>query len=953
LQGGGATEPAPAAVPDLAADTSPGEGPDVFLSYSRRDQPFVLRLRSALEAAGWGVWVDEEDIPPAAEWRDELASGIRAAHTFVFVLSPDSVASDYCQWELEQAVALGKRLIPLVIRDIDDAPEEVAARQYVFMREQDDFDRALETLDSALSTDLEWVREHRQWLLAALRWDAQGRDRSLLLRGRDLKAAEAWLAKQGERTEPRPTPLQGEFLLASRAWETRRMQFVVGGVIVALAVTAVLGVLALLQRNDARHQAAIARSRELALSSTSQLPIDPERSLLLAMEAVDASPTAEADNALRQAVFSSRVRTAVPLQATRIGGLINAVAYSPDGEYVAGALKNGTVAIASSTTRRGGRAMVLPLAPLTADDPCSSFVSAAGHVAVAFSPDSQVVAAVNSTGWIHVWRWRQPGKPVTSPFCLGRATPPDTADVLAGLTGRSLEPAALTFVGNDVVALVEADGRVLTWPWETGAKPVLEGRSRGAILAAAFSEAGRETAIAEQAGISLLRSAGQSSQRLPERDAYDLAVSADGRTVAAVTGRRVVVWWPQLAAPPTVLHTPATIRAVATSRDGALVAAGDVGHAVRVWDLSRGRRPVVLAGSQGSVTAVAFSPDGRRLVSGGDDGVLRVWDWDAGRPPSLPGAASDATRFQLTREGRLLAVDPDDGRAAWVEAAGPLRRLEGVLQPAHVSVSRDGARAVAPVDEVLSDAIQLWDLDSGPQPRTTTVAESVNDVAVSPDGRWIALAGRKFRVSAWPGDEPRFLGPPELLQYSAAAFSPDSRRLAAAAFDGKATRIFVWDSPNGSTAPARTLNALGFTTALAFSDDGERLVASQTDGAVYIWDLSGDAVPLVLRGHPDGANGAAFSPDGSEVVSGGSDGTVRVWRLEGSPKSVAIDSGVGHIVAVAFTQDGTGVIAAGTDGSRMWTCDFCGSTDDVVAVAKGRATRALTADERALFLHDG
>ena len=208
---------------------------------------------------------------------------------------------------------------------------------------------------------------------------------------------------------------------------------------VALAATAVLGVVALIQRNDARHQAAIARSRELALSSTSQLAIDPERSMLLAKEAVAAAPTAQADNALRQAVFTSRVRTAVPLEAGQIGGLINAVAFSPNGKYVAAALKNGTVSVASSTADQGDRATALPLGTISADDLCSQFVSAAGQVSVVFSPDSRLVAAVNDAGTIHIWRWPRAGKPTTSPFCLGRTTAPDTADVLAGVHGQAWE----------------------------------------------------------------------------------------------------------------------------------------------------------------------------------------------------------------------------------------------------------------------------------------------------------------------------------------------------------------------------------------------------------------------------------------------------------------------------------------------------------------------------------
>src|SRR5262249_20965889 len=103
-----------------------------------------------------------------------------------------------------------------------------------------------------------------------------------------------------------------------------------------------------------------------------------------------------------------------------------------------------------------------------------------------------------------------------------------------------------------------------------------------------------------------------------------------------------------------------------------------------------------------------------------------------------------------------------------------------------------------------------------------------------------------------------------------------------------------------------------------------------------------------------GANSAAFSPGSSDVlVSGGADGTVRVWQLDRSAQSVAIPSAEGTIRAVAFTPDGSGFIVVGSRGARVWSCDFCGSTSDVVAVARRHATRALTPDERALFLHDG
>jgi WD40 repeat protein len=947
---------------EVATDTSVEEDPDVFLSYSRKDQPFALRLASALEAADWRVWVDAQDIPPAAEWRGELAAGIRAAHTFVFVLSPDSVGSEVCLWELAQAVALGKRLVPLVSRPIDAAPEELASRQYILMRGEDDFDQAFDTLVDALQTDLEWVKEHRHWLLEALRWEAQNRDRSLLLRGRDLKAAEAWLARQADRTEPRPTQLQAEFLHASRNWETRRIQIIAAAVAVALGVAIALGVLALLQRNDARTQAAIAQSRELSLSSASQLSVDPERSLLIATEAVKARATAEADNALRRAVVAARLRAEVPVQARRIGGLVNAVAFSPDGKFVAGALKNGTVSIVRTTARPGTRATVLPAPRRSVDDACTYFGSGSGHVAIAFSADSRFVAAVNDKGWIQRWRWPRPNRPVTSPFCLGRTTAPNSSDLVAATFGGERgAPAALAFAGANVLALAERDGQVVRWSWGTGAKPLLLGRRRQPILGAAFSASAREIAFAEAAGITVESSARRTSKRLPVRRVSLVTMSADGSTVAGAVGRRIVVWRPFGADPPLVLRTGHTIRAIATSRDGQLVATGDDAHLVRVWDLSRGRKPIVLAGSQGAVTAVAFSPDGRRIVSGADDGVLRVWDWDSSRPPSLPGAARRSKRFQLTRDERLIALDAHDAHKVWASAAGRLGPLESVLQPTHLSFSRDGRRAVAPVAPLTSASVQLWDLDRSVRPRTTARELRVNDVTLSPDGRWIAFAGSRFEVSRWPGKQARAVGPSELLEYSAAAFAPDSRRVSAAGYDGKSSTIFVWDVPaagsgsprqKGTARDSLELTALGNVSSLAFSRDGKRLVAAFSDGAVRIWELGGAVAPIVLRGHEGAVNGAAFSPDGTEVVSGATDGTVRVWRLDESGKSVTIPGPGGHLTAVAFSPDGSEIVAVGTAGSRIWRCDFCGSTGKVLAAAQRLATRTLTPDERALFLHD-
>jgi hypothetical protein len=69
---------------------------EIFLSYARENKDFVRRLYEALSRTGHASWVDWEGIPPSAAWFQEITSAIEAAQAFVFVISPDSVASEVC-----------------------------------------------------------------------------------------------------------------------------------------------------------------------------------------------------------------------------------------------------------------------------------------------------------------------------------------------------------------------------------------------------------------------------------------------------------------------------------------------------------------------------------------------------------------------------------------------------------------------------------------------------------------------------------------------------------------------------------------------------------------------------------------------------------------------------------------------------------------------------------------
>ena len=119
---------------------------EIFLSYAREDKAFVKRLYEALRRAGLESWVDWEGIPPSAEWFQEITSAIEAAQAFIFIISPDSVASEVCKQELAKAMGNNKRLIPIVCQDTEAVlvPEVLQKLNWVFFLENNDFDESFQ-----------------------------------------------------------------------------------------------------------------------------------------------------------------------------------------------------------------------------------------------------------------------------------------------------------------------------------------------------------------------------------------------------------------------------------------------------------------------------------------------------------------------------------------------------------------------------------------------------------------------------------------------------------------------------------------------------------------------------------------------------------------------------------------------------------------------------------------
>jgi hypothetical protein len=193
----------------------------VFISYSRDDLKFADQLDAALTACGFECLIDRHGISGGEDWKRRLGNLISEADTVVFVLSPSSARSPICDWEVEEAARLNKRILPVNCKPLEgaSAPPRLRELNYIFLYEEpklpsSGFGTGLASLIAALNTDFEWLRDHTRYLQRAIEWDTGGRPANRLLSGDDIAEAKAWVARR-PKGAPEPTALQLDFIRAS------------------------------------------------------------------------------------------------------------------------------------------------------------------------------------------------------------------------------------------------------------------------------------------------------------------------------------------------------------------------------------------------------------------------------------------------------------------------------------------------------------------------------------------------------------------------------------------------------------------------------------------------------------------------------------------------------------------------------------------------------------------
>ncbi len=188
---------------------------EIFLSYATADKELADKLSRGLESTGQDVWVDNQDIRYAENWRDAVFPAIERAPAFLFVTSRASLKSENCLEELKYAESLGKRIIPIVAEQVEELPVVLMDRVRRDFRNAEIFDEELLRLIRDVTSDPEYVDNHTHLSYRAARWRAEGTG---FLGATELRKADSWLAmaELDMKLEPRPTELITDFIKASR-----------------------------------------------------------------------------------------------------------------------------------------------------------------------------------------------------------------------------------------------------------------------------------------------------------------------------------------------------------------------------------------------------------------------------------------------------------------------------------------------------------------------------------------------------------------------------------------------------------------------------------------------------------------------------------------------------------------------------------------------------------------
>lgn len=413
-----------------------------------------------------------------------------------------------------------------------------------------------------------------------------------------------------------------------------------------------------------------------------------------------------------------------------------------------------------------------------------------------------------------------------------------------------------------------------------------------------------------------------------------LAFSPNTKFIASGSSDKSVRVWDALEKKQTHKFNAETlIISVAISFNNHLVAAGGRSGKIFVWDLPSGELYFCFQQAhRWFVNSLAFSPNGQWLASGSKDQSVKVWDLAEKKIyinslshalPVTSIAFHPNSQFLIAGTGTSTREESNEIKVVIWDLKKESTALNLSKESTRgyiscISVSPDGQLCVIGTGNGTGSEgqTQIWSIKTGGiyKELNDGCSGSVNCVAWSPDGKWIATAGDNGRfdlhkaleeiksdndIRLWDTETGvliKKLGQciihgdvidGHLMEVTALAFASHSQFLVSAGEDGKVLLWYINDGiicriyANQEQIMARHQAKEPFgISAIAYSSNNEFIVAAGGDKVIRIWEALSSEEKQVLVGHDHKVTSLILSEDDKQLVSASDDNTVRVWKIE-------------------------------------------------------------------------
>jgi RNA polymerase sigma factor (sigma-70 family) len=373
-------------------------------------------------------------------------------------------------------------------------------------------------------------------------------------------------------------------------------------------------------------------------------------------------------------------------------------------------------------------------------------------------------------------------------------------------------------------------------------------------------------------------------------------------------------------------------RRVHFSPDGKTLASVGA-YGITLWDVASGTLNSRLHPQGTGPADLTFSPDGKKLASPSEDLSVRFWDVPTGKEEPEPGHPGTVGAVALSPDGKVVVTGSIDGVRFWDRRTGKqLRHLPDVTVAALV-YGRDG---LVMLGGAKNETFHLLDPDTGKDRGAVgTDLRRGMCMAVSPDGKLLAVAQQEIRVVELPSGKEKVKLAGHGSYCSCLAFGPDGKTLVSGGQDTLMPKqtygVKLWDLATGREVRTLLRDSEYALYRAACSPDGPYVLTNlhlYDFGAAPVKDLAtAEVVERQAPGHSFiyPANPIVFSPDGQflALATGSGQLASRSWidlydtatwepvaRLEGHTQ---------RVVALSFSADGRFLVSGSTDATaRVW-----------------------------------